>query len=663
MRFWLLNVFVLIFSLVNAQNHNLPKDLSQKTLLTIQNKPISVDDFWYVFTKNLNDEHSINQEELKEYFTLFQNFKLKVEAAKDAGLDKTPEFEKEFEGYKNQLSENYLTDKKVTQQLLKEAYDRSQEEIKASHILIRVANFDMPSDTLKAFKKMQDIRKRAVAGEDFDKLASELSEDPSAKQNKGSLGYFTALQMVYPFENGAFNTPVGSVSSIIRTRFGYHILKVYDRKPILGSIRVAHIMVVKPNPEDDKDLSVFKQKQSKINEIYAKFLNQEASFEELARSYSEHGKSARVGGELPWFSGNQYDEKFVNVAYSLLKNDSVSKPFETDYGWHIVKRLDYKEPADLESSSRILLQKIEKNDRAELSKDAVLQRIKSENKFKDFPKNFEVFYSIVDSTLLQGKWKVPTKNKLSKNLFTVNNAKYKQIDFAKYLEKNQNEKKGGNHLEVLQYHFQKWMQDILWDIEKSKLEVKYPQYAKLLIEYKEGIILFDLTEQKVWKKAMNDTAGLKEFYEKNKEKYTWETRVEGEIYTCTDGKIALKAKKMLEQGKDITEIQNTINLNSQLNVLVEKGVFTKEDRQELNNYDFKQGVSDVFVEDGKFYVVKAYKILPKMPKEFNEVKGVITAAYQDKLMENWLTELRANYSVNVNQSVFNELLNFVSKQK
>lgn len=663
MRFWLVNLLVLSSFFVKAQNHNLPKDLSQKTLLTIQNKAISVDDFWYVFTKNLNDEKAVNTDELKEYFTLFQNFKLKVEAAKDAGLDKTPEFEKEFEGYKNQLSENYLTDKKVTQQLLKEAYDRSQEEIKASHILVRVANFDMPSDTLKAYKKMQDIRKRAVAGEDFDKLAFELSEDPSAKQNKGSLGYFTALQMVYPFENAAFNTPVGSVSSIIRTRFGYHILKVYDRKPILGSIRVAHIMVVKPNPEDDKDLSVYKQKQSKINEIYTKFINKEASFEELARSYSEHGKSARVGGELPWFSGNQYDEKFVNIAYSLQKNDSVSKPFETDYGWHIVKRLDYKVPADFESSSRMLLQKIEKNDRAELSKDAVLQRIKTENKFKDFPKNFEVFYSILDSTILQGKWKVPTKNKLNKNLFTVNKSKYIQIDFAKYLEKNQNEKKGGNHLEVLQYHYQKWMEDILWDIEKSKLDVKYPQYAKLLQEYKEGIILFDLTEQKVWKKAMNDTLGLKEFYEKNKEKYTWETRVEGEIYTCTDGAVALKVKKLLEKGKDITEIQNTINQNSQLNVLVEKGRFSKEDRLELANYDFKEGVSNVFVEDSKFYVVKAYKILPNMPKEFNEIKGVITAAYQDKLMENWLAELRNTYSVKINDSVYNELLNFVSKQK
>jgi peptidyl-prolyl cis-trans isomerase SurA len=663
MRFGLVSFLVFCLLLVNAQNHNLPKDLSQKTLLTIQNKPISVDDFWYVFTKNLNDEKAINTDELKEYFTLFQNFKLKVEAAKDAGLDKTPEFEKEFEGYKNQLSENYLTDKKVTQFLLKEAYDRSQEEIKASHILIRVANFDMPSDTLKAYKKIQEIRKRALAGEDFEKLAVELSEDPSAKQNKGSLGYFSALQMVYPFENAAYNTPIGFISNIIRTRFGYHILKVFDRKPILGSIHVAHIMVVKPNPDDDKDSVVFNQKKAKINEIYSKLINKEASFEELAKSYSEHGKSARVGGELPWFSGNQYDEKFVNVAYSLLKNDSVSKPFETVYGWHIVKRLDYKEPADLESSSRILLQKIERNDRAELSKDAVLQRIKLENNFKDFPKNFEIFYSIVDSTLLQGKWKVSSKAKLNKNLFTVNKSKYKQIDFANYLEKYQNEKKGGNHLEVLQYHYQKWMEDILWDIEKSKLEVKYPQYSKLLQEYKEGIILFDLTEQKVWKKAMNDTVELKEFYEKNKEKYTWDTRVEGEIYTSTDGNIALKVKKMLEKGKDVTEIQNTINLNSQLNVMVEKGLFARDQRQELNNYDFKLGVSDVFVEDGKFYVVKAVKILPHMPKEFNEVKGLITAAYQDKLMENWLDELRENYTININQNVFNELLNFVSKQK
>jgi len=232
---------------VNAQNKELDPDLAKQWLVTIEDDTISAGDFWYVFNKNAAPDEIVTKDSLKNYRELYDKFLLRVHEAKELGYDTTAKFLKEFNGYKDQLAESYLKDKNVTESLVKEAYERSQTDVEASHILIGLKYNGLPHDTMDAYKKIMKIKKMADNGEDFSKLAKEYSTDSSAKENGGYLGFFSAFRMVYPFENAAFNTPVGEVSNPFRTRFGYHIVKVHSKRKAVGEIKVAHIMtVVKP---------------------------------------------------------------------------------------------------------------------------------------------------------------------------------------------------------------------------------------------------------------------------------------------------------------------------------------------------------------------------------------------------------------------------------
>ncbi len=263
------------------------------TFLKIDDQTVSVDEFEYLYQKNNStQEDSLwNREKIQEYLDLYINFKLKVEEAKELGMDTSQAFKKEFEVYKSQLAEPYLTPKNVSEKLVKEAYSRLNESVRASHILIMVEQYANPEDTLIAYKKIQDIRKKAVSGEDFAQLARTYSDDASGKINGGDLYYFSSLQMVYPFETAAYTTQEGKISEIVRTRFGYHILKVTDKKPSLGKVQVAHIMIRSSDGMIAEDtIKAYR----KIQEIYTQLKNtekdqnkQKTLFENLAKQFSE----------------------------------------------------------------------------------------------------------------------------------------------------------------------------------------------------------------------------------------------------------------------------------------------------------------------------------------------------------------------------------------
>lgn len=661
-------ILILAVNFVFAQNvSELPTDLGKRNLMTINGDSVSVEDFWYVFNKNNFNEVIPSDSDIVSYVELYKKFKLKVEEAKALKLDQTPEFKSEFEGYKNQLAESYLIDKAVTEDLIKEAYERSKFEIKASHILINIPYHSAPSDTMNAYKKVLEIRKKAIAGADFDSLAVEYSDDPSVARNYGDLGYFSVFQMVYPFESGAYNTEVGEVSKIVRTRFGYHIIKVKDKRDVQGRIKVAHIMIIDPehdhseaNHNHDHNHGL---KEQKIREIYSKLESGEESFEVLAKKYSEHMGSAKYGGELPWFSGNKYDPTFVQIAYDLKENGSYSKPFKSKYGWHIVKKIDYEEFKSFEESKKSLNQKVSKGDRANLSKEAVLKRIKKEYNFIEYPKNFEVFYKITDSTLIEGTWVTPKKPKLKKKLFVLNGKKYIQKDFANYLEKNITKKTGGDYRQLVRFTYDTWIDELLVNLEKSMLSKKYPQYKRLLEEYKDGIILFELTDEVVWSKAIKDTTGLKNYFEKNKNNYKYEPRIKGERYVASTKENAEKVKKMLENNKTMVEIIAELNKGTQLNIRSEKAIFSKKTSVELAEVDFNVGVTNLIKVDENYYVFKIEEVLAPSVKPLNEIKGVVTADYQELLMNTWLEELASKYDIVVDQKAIDSLIEYVNTLK
>lgn len=623
--------------------------LAQKSdvVLTIADEQVTKSEFESIYKKN-NRDSDVSPEALNEYMELFINFKLKVKEAEVMGMDTMQQFVQELKGYREQLARPYLTDSEQNENLIREAYDRRKEEVKASHILINVKPDAAPKDTLKAWKEITDIRKKALSGKDFSELAKAHSDDPSAKDNGGSLGYFSALQMVYPFENAAYNTPVGEISQPVRTRFGYHIVKVEDRRDSRGEIKVAHIMVRTSDSESEERQELAAKQ---IQDIHSE-LKEGADFAEMALKYSDDGSTSSKGGELPWFGAGKMVEEFEEAAFALTENGQISEPVKSRYGWHIIKRIDYKPVASYEEMESDLKSRIAKDSRSEITRKSFVRKLKKEYNFKDYPKNLQPVLAKLDTNIFHGKWKADKASGMSKTLFELDGNNYTQQDFVSYLNQKQSKRRVQSSPQVYgQEMYDQFEEETIFEYENSRLEEKYPEFKALLNEYRDGILLFELTDMLVWSMAVKDTAGLEAFYEANKEQYKFDERASGTIYICEDEDVAKKARKLAKKGKDMDEVRSKLNKQSNLNVRMENVKLEKDDREYLQHIEWEKGISDNFEHNEQVAFFHIEEILPPQPKPLSEVRGLVTAAYQNHLEKEWIEELRNKYDYKVNEEV------------
>ena len=616
-------------------------------VMTVDGVKVHKSEFENIFKKN-NKETEVTKESLDEYLELFINFKLKVRAAEELGMDTVSKFVNELEGYRRQLRRPYMVDSEKNDQLVEEAYERSKSEVRASHFLIKLDSEPTPDDTAAAWDKAIKARERVLAGEDFAKVALEVSEDPSVKQNNGDLGYFSAFQMVYPFENAAFNTEVGGLSNPVRTRFGYHILKIYDMRPARGQIKVAHIMIA--NEKDEKGQEIGNGQQ-RIDEIYQQLEGGEG-FADLAMKYSDDKNSAKKGGELPVFGAGRMVQDFEEQAFKLQKDGDYSLPFQTSYGWHIVKRLEHFPVPDFEAQKDKLKQKVQRDARSQVSEYSFIQKLKGEYNFAEYAKSWKEINKQVDTTLFYGTWSPPKAKKLKKVLYSFNGKDYTQMDFAQMLmDQQRDEPKKGLNLETyVQNRYTSGINKMITEYEDSQLENKYPQFRLLMKEYRDGILLFELTNERVWNKAVKDTTGLKSFYEQNKANYMWGERLDAIVYTCKDGAIAKRVLYLKKRGKGNGEIAGEVNKESALNINITSGKYEKGESV-VDQFEWKVGTSEVKEINGQHVFIEVKEVLPAQPKALKEAKGMITADYQDDLEKNWIKELREKYEVKVDYDV------------
>ena len=654
---------IIIFLAITAWFSGIAFAQNEPVILSINGKPIYKSEFENVYKKNNGKELNTDNKSLKDYMELFINFKLKVKEAEEMGLDTSAAFKQELAGYRKQLAAPYLTDKSVNENLINEAYERMKTEIRASHILVKCNEDALPKDTIAAYNKINEFRKRALKGEDFAKLAIESSKggDPSAAENKGDLGYFTSLQMVYPFENAAYQTKVGEISSIVRTRFGYHILKVVDKRNNQGEVLVAHIMVRLKKEMNGKDSA---NALKKIDELYAKLKSGE-KFEDLAKQFSEDKASAEKGGEINWFSsGKMPVPEFEGVSFSLKNKGDYSEPFMTKFGWHIVKLIDKRAiPAPFDAMKAEIKQRVNKDSRSQAGRSSLIARVKKESNFKEnklksvkkitFPA-FDEMESKIDSTYFQGKWKVDKAEGLSNELFSIADKKYTQADFAKYLESRQTKRSVADKRFILDQQYKNFVDETVVALEESQLEKKYADFKALIQEYRDGILLFELTDRKVWSKAVKDTSGLKEYYEKNKTNYLWDERADVTTYTCADEKIAKQVRKLLLKKKSEKEILDEINKKSQLNLSAETVMYLKGENKMIDE-NWKEGLSNDIKKDNKVIILSVNKLLPKTPKLISECKGIVTADYQNYLEKEWISSIRNGHQIKVNEEVLNSV--------
>lgn len=535
-------------------------------IITLGKHVVPVSEFSYVYKKNNErSEDAYSEASVKEYVDLYTNFKLKVIDAQNNGEDTVAAYRNELETYRKQLAAPYLTEKSVTEKLLREAYNRFSEEVNASHILISVGPDADRKDTLAAYNKLLSILNRANSGEKFEKLAREFSEDPSAKENGGNLGYFTALQMVYPFEEAAFKTPKGKISNIIRTRFGYHILKVNDRRPSKGKVRAAHIMVRTAQGESSAD-SIAARK--KIFEIYEK-LKKGEDWNTLCNQFSDDPGSKEKNGELPEFGVGQMIPEFEEAAFKLEKANEYSLPFKTGYGWHIIKLIEKVKLKPYEEMEPDLKQRVSRDSRSELNQTLFLAKIRKENELKEFPAILKQAQTKADTALIKARFKFnETDTKLnSQVLFTIKGQPYTIGAFFKYVTTAQQEKNSTDPAFVMENYYKAFVNKSLLEYEEAHLEDKHYDYKMLLKEYKEGILLFSQMDKKVWTKAIEDTTGLKAFYEENKGKYRWGQRVKAVIYNAENQQTLEEVKTKLAQGSFLVSDPKFDNLQFEKNAV------------------------------------------------------------------------------------------------
>ncbi|MCF8299022.1 MAG: peptidylprolyl isomerase [Saprospiraceae bacterium] len=634
-----------------------------KILLTIADENITKTEFVNVYKKNNIKGETFDKKSLEEYLELFINFKLKVKEAEELKMDTAQAFITELAGYRKQLAQPYLTDKDVFESVLKEAYDRMQFDIRASHILIKVSEDANPNDTLIAYKKISEIRKRLLKGEDFGKLAIETSEDPSAKGrpaiggqpampgNAGDLGYFTAMDMVYPFETGAYNTPVGEISPIIRTSFGYHIIKVVDKKPAMGNVQVAHIFFRMPLNATKKDSLAQKER---AFEAYNKIKNGE-DFDLIVKQYSDDKGSAEKGGVLPWFGVNRMVPEFIVAVAKLNQDNPISEPVLTNYGWHIIKIIERKPVGTFEEVKAQIKKRVARDVRANRSKEVAINNIKKEFGYKEYKRSYKKLLAVIDSTILEGKWDVQKANKLNKKLFKIGDKKYTQNDFAKYIELNQGKSNNKNISYLVKQIFNEYVDKECVNYKDSHLEENHPEFKTLMKEYRDGILLFELTDNKVWSKAIKDTAGLEVFYLENRTKYMWGERLDASIYYCFDVDIEGLARSYTEKGMTEQEILDTLNNDSITYLTIENKKFSKGDNKIIDGINWKVGITKWKEIDGKIVFVVVRELISPEPKLLNEAKGLVTADYQNYLEKEWIKQLKAKYPVNVDRAVFDSI--------
>lgn len=491
-------IVLLLFVSLSVSLFSQKKD---KVLLTIDGEETKVSEFKRVYEKNLDAIDNKDAKDINKNLDLFINYKLKVKEAYAIKLDTLPSYKREMETYKNQLSAPYLQDTTFIDKMVKDAYFRTKNEVKAKHILVRLPKNVLPKDTLEAYNKIKAIRDRIVVkGEDFEKVAVETSEDPSAKGdlaqgrkgNKGNLGYFNAFSMVYPFENAAYTTKVGAVSMPFKTQFGYHIIKVDDVRPSKGEVEAAHILI--------RDTT--QAGKNKINSIYDKLLKKE-DFGDLAKQFSEDPGSANSKGYVGKFDSRRMVKPFADAVFNLEKINDITKPFRTRFGWHIAKLLKKHPIQPFKDLRASLKSKIKRSARNNLSSQIVLDRLKAK-------------YSIVENK--ESKKIINRKNirsipvdSLQNTLFSINEKNINQEAFIKYIRNRRHKSVYVLYDDFLNSEITTYYKDNLVNTE--------PEYAHTLTEYEDGLLLFELMQQKIWNKSSKDSIGLKKYYKDNITKY------------------------------------------------------------------------------------------------------------------------------------------------
>ena len=650
MRKWLvLGVLCGLAMMVRAQS-------GDQILFKVEDIEVPVSEFTYIYEKNNREGADYSKESLDEYFELYAKFKLKVQKARDLQLDTIGSLSTELEGYRRQLARSYLNDKEVTDRLTREAYERKLKDVHVAHILFGAPS--TASDEVKAgaLEKAKQAKARIDAGESFEAIAAELSDDGSTKENGGDLGYLTAMLPggFYEMENAMYTMEPGQVSDPIQTSLGYHILTVLDRREARGRVEISHILA-----RINEQKSNVSSAKNKIDGIYRNLQNG-IKFDQLAKSVSDDTKTARRGGYIGKVGTGEFDEEFEEAAFALENPGDYSEPVRTKVGWHIIKLIN-KVPFDTyEDEKRKLEAAMAGDERMEIARKAMIDRIKEESGFIVDSAALKSFIAKLDEDFMTFKWDVPELS--ADGLISFSDGTGETVvDFAEYCRTNprlrMRTKNAMTPEDKANELFGMFANDACIAYEESRLAEKYPDFAALMREYEEGILLFEVTKMMVWDKAAADTAGLIAYHEQHRKDYMWPERasVTSYIVKSQDEKQIMKA---YEDAAAMTSAEWLEKINKKEEIgSIETRMMTEEE-VDAAGWQWSKGYRTPVITDPALGAAfsKVEEIIPPRAKELDEARGYIIADYQDYIEKQWVKELTEEYEVLVNEELFESLV-------
>ncbi len=639
-------------------------------LLIVGSDTTTRGDFYKTYTQNAVPGRNMkpDRQELENYLQLYINFRLKVEAAKDAGYDTVELLQQELKTYRAQFAKPYLTDSELEEALLREAYDHMQYDVFTRHILIPVSKYPYPADTHAAYKKCMDIRKKILTGADFCDMVIQYSADyrnpngkgiPIKTGREGELGYITGLSMVYPFETALYDLQVGEISLPVRTRYGYHLIQMLDKRPALGKVRASHIMIA-VQPGDAVDNA-----RARIDSLYER-LQQGEDFAELAKLYSEDKFTAAKGGDIGTFTSNRMVPELIVQLYGL-SSGQVSQPFRTRFGWHIVKLIEKSGIDTYENMRNSIVYSFDNdNERGSMPIKSFQKKLLAQTDWKVDKKVLaEIRKSLPDTVV---GTQLPRDSMENPGLFSKTLLVYEgeEVSVWAFFDLARRTTKRDVAINV-----NLWLDEMVNNLlgaqalihELSILDKKYPEFAAMMKEYRDGIYLFDINNRKVWGKAVSDTVGLEAYYAAHKDRYVLPGQVVATVaaYDVRETESRQVGKFMGKAFKEKWSVQTMRAMADQQfgkgKIQIDSGAFEKGKNIFMDNVPWNKGLTKNILSGTtrKAFAI-IYETIPPVHATFGEMRGKVISDYQGYLENEWLKELHDTYPVTINQDVFESLM-------
>lgn len=613
-------------------------------LMTINGKKVPLSEFEYLYNKN--NSQQVQQQSIDEYVDMFVTYKLKVAEAEAAGIDTTQAFIKEFNGYRNELARPYLSNDAITDSLVANAYSHMAEDVDVSHIMLQLGMNPSEADSLK--NALNNIRTEIINGASFEEMALKHSIDGYAKHNQGRMGFISAGKYPYTFEDAAYDTPVGEISHVIETPFGYHIVKVHGRRPASGKVLTRHILKLTRGLSPEAAAV----KKTQIDSIYS-LVNNGADFSEIAKRESEDPGSARQGGMLRWFGTGEMVKEFEQTAFAL-NNGEISKPFATSYGYHIIQKLDSKGIPTFEEAKDEILNKINEDERGTLGQKLKIEELKKTYNAKLIEpafnkiKGFLIECNGYDSTFIT--------NHKNSNLVVAKTGNI-NITFADILKAMPRTAKltPDGAVQLLRVKTDELLTAKTVEYEISLLPTKHEDFRNLINEYRDGMLLFEISNRNVWEKASKDKEGLEKFFQANKYKYTWDgPKYKGFVIFTTSDSVMNEVNNFLATNKlENDSVTKVLRKQFGRNIKVEKVIAAKGENEVIDNIAFYGPQPEM---KGKWTKFIGYngKII-SWPEEAADVRGPVTSDYQAELEKAWVKSLHEKYPVKINPKVLKKV--------